>query len=117
MLTLYLFTNKKRQKNETIIELDSVGNVDTVKRNGYTYSEVLSLNSDKIYYLPDISIKRNDNEKNFYSNELKKLLHYYFDPYKEDAIEHIKRCYQNIGYVHVNEIIMVQTKTRKYLGI
>ena len=42
---------------------------------------------------------------------------YYFDPYKEDAIEHIKRCYQNIGYVHVNEIIMVQTKTRKYLGI
>ena len=56
-------------------------------------------------------------DKEFYSNELKKLLHYYFDPYKEDAIEHIKRCYQNIGYVHDNEIIMVQTKTRKYLEI
>ena len=56
-------------------------------------------------------------DKEFYSNELKKLLHYYFDPYKEDAIEHIKRCYQNIGYVQDNEIIMVQTKKRKYLEI
>ena len=56
-------------------------------------------------------------DKEFYSNELKKLLHYSFDPYKEDAIEHIKRCYQNIGYVQDNEIIMVQTKKRKYLEI
>ena len=56
-------------------------------------------------------------DKEFYSNELKKLLHYYFDPYKKDAIEHIKRCYQNIGYVHDNEIIVVKTKTRKYLGL
>ena len=56
-------------------------------------------------------------DEEFYSNELKKLLHYYFDPYKKDAIEHIKKCYQIIGYVHENEIIMVQTKTREYLGI
>ena len=42
---------------------------------------------------------------------------YYFDPYKNDALYHIKKCYQEIGYVHDNEIIMVQTKTRKYLGI
>lgn len=53
----------------------------------------------------------------YYSAKLKELLHYYFDPYKKDALYHIKKCYQEIGYVHDNEIIMVQTKTRKYLGI
>ena len=56
-------------------------------------------------------------DKEFYMKKLKKLLHYYFDPYKKDAIKHIKRCYQKIGYVHDNEIIMVKTKTRKYLGL
>ena len=67
------------------------------------------------YHKKEIRYEEWDEE--FYSNELKKLLHYYFDPYKKDAIEHIKKCYQNIGYVHENEIIMVQTKTREYLEI
>ena len=56
-------------------------------------------------------------DKEFYSKKLEELLHYYFDPYKKNAIEHIKKSYQNIGYVHENEIIMIQTKTREYLGL
>ena len=53
----------------------------------------------------------------YYSNKLRELLHYYFDPYKKDALNHIRRCYQEIGFVHKNEIIMVAAKTREFLGI
>lgn len=53
----------------------------------------------------------------WYANKLMELLHYYFDPYKKDALNHIRRSYKEIGFVHANEIIMVQTKTREYLGI
>lgn len=52
-----------------------------------------------------------------YAIALDKLLHEYFDPYKKDALGHIRRCYQIIGFVHEGEIIMVQTKTRAYLGL
>ena len=55
--------------------------------------------------------------KEDYANKLKELLHFYFDPYKKDALNHIRRSYQEIGYVHKNEIVMVKTNTRKYLGI
>ncbi len=56
-------------------------------------------------------------DKEYYSAKLKELLHYYFDPYKNNALEHIKKCYQNLGYVHNNERIMISLKTRKYLGL
>lgn len=102
MLTLFLFTNKKRQKNETIIGLDSVGNVDTVKRNGYTYSEVLSLNSDKIYYLPDISIKRNDNEKEVYINN-----------YKTNSLSNCNIYKRKYGRIILNEDNTSNTKLKE----
>ena len=50
-------------------------------------------------------------------SKLKEMLHYYFDPYKKDALNHIRRAYKEIGYVHENDIIVVKTKTREYLGI
>ncbi len=56
-------------------------------------------------------------EKEYYVSKLKELLHYYFDPYKKDALNHIRRSYKEIGYVNKNDIIVVKTKTRKYLGI
>ena len=53
----------------------------------------------------------------YYAGKLRELLHYYFDPYRENALKHIKNCYQKIGYVHHNEIIMVQQKTRDFLNM
>ena len=51
-------------------------------------------------------------DKDYYLNKLQKLLHYYFDPYKKNAIEHIKKCYQIIGYVHDKEIIILQNSRK-----
>ena len=56
-------------------------------------------------------------EREYYISKLRQLLHYYFDPYKKDALNHIKKSYKEIGFVHENEIIMVKTKTREYLGL
>lgn len=56
-------------------------------------------------------------DEGYYISKLTELLHYYFDPFKKDALNHIRRCYKEIGFVHENEIIMVKTKTREYLGI
>lgn len=52
-----------------------------------------------------------------YRNKLLSVLHYYFDPYKKDALTHIRKSYKEIGLVNNNEIIMVKTKARDYLGI
>ena len=93
---------ERKNKNETIIGLDSVGNVDTVKRNGYTYSEVLSLNSDKIYYLPDISIKRNDNEKEVYINN-----------YKTNSLSNCNIYKRKYGRIILNEDNTSNTKLKK----
>lgn len=59
----------------------------------------------------------NDWDKEYYANKLKEILHYYFDPYKKDALNHIRRSYKEVGYIHKNEIIMVKIKAREYLGI
>ena len=48
----------------------------------------------------------------YYTAKLKELLHYYFDPYKQDALGHIKRCYFEIGLVHKDEIIEVSGLSR-----
>lgn len=56
-------------------------------------------------------------DREYYAAKLKEMLHYYFDPYKKDALNHIRRSYKEIGYVNENHIIMVKTKTREYLGI
>ena len=55
--------------------------------------------------------------EDYYAARLKELLHYYFDPYKEDAINHIIRCYQEIGFVHENHRIVISVKVKRYLGI
>jgi hypothetical protein len=56
-------------------------------------------------------------DKEFYMNKLNELLCYYFDPYKKDALNHIKKCHQVIGFLHENDIVPVKTKARKYLGL
>jgi hypothetical protein len=56
-------------------------------------------------------------DQEYYAKKLRELLHYYFDPYKKDALDHIRKCYQIIGYVHEGEIIMLKKNTRNYLGI
>jgi len=56
-------------------------------------------------------------DENYYVAKLKKLLHYYFDPYKQDALTHIKRCCKEVGYVHENDIMVIKKKAREYLGI
>ena len=56
-------------------------------------------------------------DEDYYSVKLKALLHYYFDPYKENALNHIKRCYQEVGLVHKNERILLSVKAKEYLGI
>ena len=56
-------------------------------------------------------------EKEYYVTKLKEILHYYFDPYKKDALNHIRRSCKEIGYINKDDIIVVKTKTRKYLGI
>ena len=56
-------------------------------------------------------------DEDCFANKLKELLHYYFDPYKENALNHIKRCYQEVGLVHKNERILLSVKAKEYLGI
>ena len=56
-------------------------------------------------------------EEDYYVSKLRELLHYYFDPYKKDALNHIRRCCQEIGVVHENDIMSIKVKTKEYLGI
>ncbi|MBR2971040.1 MAG: hypothetical protein IKC48_04525 [Clostridia bacterium] len=56
-----------------------------------------------------------DEEK--YAKKLEELLHYYFDPYKKDAINHIIRSFKEIGFVHKDEIIVLKIKAKQYLGL
>ena len=53
----------------------------------------------------------------YYTAKLKELLHYYIDPYKQDALGHIKRCYFEIGLVHKDEIIEVSGVAKEFLGL
>ena len=69
----------------------------------------------KGYHKKEICFKSWDRE--YYEKKLKELLHYYFDPYKEDALNHIRRSYKKIGLVNPGEIILVQSKTKAYLGL
>ena len=85
--------------------------------DGYdsTENEIYFDRNAKGYHKQEICFEEWSEE--YYSNKLRELLHYYFDPYKKDALNHIRRCYQEIGFVHKNEIILVAAKTRKFLGI
>ena len=62
-------------------------------------------------------IRFEDWTEEYYTNKLRELLHYYFDPYKKDAFGHIKRACQEIGYIHKDELVLVNTKAREYIGI
>ena len=77
----------------------------------------------EMYFDPDASGYHNREicyeawDKEYYASKLRELLHYYFDPYKKDGLDHVRRCYQEIGYVHKNDIILVSAIARSYLGI
>ena len=62
-------------------------------------------------------IRFEDWTEEYYTNKLRELLHYYFDPYKKDAFAHIKRACQEIGYIHKDEVVLVNAKAREYIGI
>ena len=66
------------------------------------------------YHKREISL---DWDKEYYANKLKELLSYYFDPFKKDALNHIRRCYKEIGFLHENEIIIVSAKAKEFLGL
>ena len=51
----------------------------------------------------------------YYATRLMELLHYYFDPYKQDALNHIRKCYKEIGFVHQNERMLIKGEAKKYL--
>lgn len=51
-----------------------------------------------------------------FTDKLRELLHYYFDPYKEDAFNHIKKAYKELGYVNKDDIVLVSKKAREYIG-
>ncbi len=52
-----------------------------------------------------------------YCKRLPKILKKYFDPFKENAIEHIKKCYKTVGLVIEKDIIMLSKAAREYLEL
>ena len=56
-------------------------------------------------------------EQDYYADILRKSLHYYFDPYKKDALNHIRRIYKEVGLVYMGTTITVSKVAKKYLGI
>ena len=85
--------------------------------DGYdsTQNEIYFDKSAKGYHLREICFE--DWTEEYYTNKLRELLHYYFDPYKKDAFAHIKRACQEIGYIHKDELVLVNIKAREYIGI
>ena len=85
--------------------------------DGYdsTQNEIYFDKYAKGYHVREIRFE--DWTEEFYTDKLRKLLHYYFDPYKKDAFAHIKRACEKIGYIHKDELVLLNTKAREYLGI
>lgn len=83
--------------------------------SGYdSIEQVIYFNKDaQGYHKKEICCEQYTEEE--YSQRLKELLHYYFDPYKKDALNFIKRCSEEIGLVHENEMTMIKIKTKEYL--
>ena len=69
----------------------------------------------KGYHSYEICFEEWDRE--WYIERLRELLHYYFDPYKTDSLNHIRRLCKEVGYVDRNDIIPVSIKAKAYLGI
>ena len=61
-------------------------------------------------------IRFEDWTEEYYTDKLSELLHYYFDPYKENALAHIKRAGEEMGYVHKNELVLVNEKAKEYIS-
>ena len=55
--------------------------------------------------------------EDFYVAKLKEVLHYYFDPYKKDALNYIKRASKEAGLVNDGEIILLSIKARQFLEL
>lgn len=55
--------------------------------------------------------------EDYYSSNLKDLLHYYFDPYKEFGLNWVIRTYKEIGLVHKNEIISLSWNAKEFFKI
>ena len=66
------------------------------------------------YHMREIRFE--DWTEEYYTDKLSELLHYYFDPYKENALAHIKRAGEEMGYVHKNELVLVNEKAKEYIS-
>lgn len=53
----------------------------------------------------------------YYRSKLEKLLHCYFDPFRENALEHIKNGYQIKGLVNKGDIVMLTKNARDFLNV
>jgi hypothetical protein len=53
----------------------------------------------------------------YYTKKLKKLLRYYFDPFKKNALGHIRKASQKTGYVNRGDLVLLSINAKEYLGI
>ena len=53
----------------------------------------------------------------YYTKKLKKLLRYYFDPFKKNALAHIRKSSQKPGYVNKGDLVLLSISAKEYLGI
>ena len=83
--------------------------------DGYdsTQNEIYFDKTAKGYHMSEICFE--DWTEDYYTDKLRNLLHYYFDPYKNNALAHIKRAGEEMGYVHKDELILVTEKAKKYI--
>ena len=54
---------------------------------------------------------------NEYALKLTAVLKRTFDPYKENALDHIKRGRQEIGVIKMNDIILLKVRAKEYLEL
>lgn len=53
----------------------------------------------------------------YYKFKLNEILHYYLDPYKNDALNYIKKCYEDIGTLHDGEIVALSYQAKDFLKL
>lgn len=85
--------------------------------DGYDSSEVHFCFDENARGLQGSQICFEEWTEMYYSSKLEELLHCYFDPFRENALEHIKNCYQIIGLVNKDDIVMLTKKARDFLNV
>ena len=83
---------------------------------GYDSSEI-SIDFDKTASRPRRrEIPYKDLAEDYYRDKLREILRDNFDPYRKDALQHIRKAHEISGYLRYRDIIPLSIKAQIYFG-